>query len=182
MMGREFAPQDRQGTELVAVVDTVLARQYWPGKNPIGEHIGFNDHAKGPWYTIVGLVAHARASSLESDTNEGFYYLERRASAAAVERHRGAQFAFAGGLEGRPGRGGALGGFQRPHLRREDHGAARGRVADGPPLCGAAADLVCRTGAAAGRARAVRRDQLFGARCAPANSVCAWRWARSAVR
>src|ERR1019366_1126313 len=29
---------------------------------------------KGPWYTIVGVVAHARASSLESDTNEGFYY------------------------------------------------------------------------------------------------------------
>ena len=75
LMGREFAPQDRQGTELVAIVDTTLAHQYWPGKNPVGEHIGFNDGVKGPWYTIVGLVAHARASSLESDTNEGFYYL-----------------------------------------------------------------------------------------------------------
>jgi predicted permease len=75
LMGRDFAPQDRQGTELVAIVDTTLAHQYWPGKNPIGEHIGFNDRVKGPWYTIVGLVAHARASSLESDTNEGFYYL-----------------------------------------------------------------------------------------------------------
>ena len=75
VMGRAFAPQDRQGTELVAVIDTTLAHQYWPGKNPIGEHIGFNDRKKGPWYTIVGLVAHARASSLESDTNEGFFYL-----------------------------------------------------------------------------------------------------------
>jgi ABC-type lipoprotein release transport system permease subunit len=75
MMGREFAPQDHQGTERVAIVDSVLARQYWPGKNPIGEHIGFDDRMKGPWYTVVGMVAHARASSLESDTNEGFYYL-----------------------------------------------------------------------------------------------------------
>jgi hypothetical protein len=75
LMGRDFAPQDRQGTELVAIVDTTLAHQYWPGKNPVGEHLGFNDRVKGPWYTIVGLVAHARASSLESDTNEGFYYL-----------------------------------------------------------------------------------------------------------
>ncbi len=75
VMGREFAPQDRQGTERVAIVDTVLAHQYWPGKNPIGEHIGFNDRVKGPWYTIVGVVAHARSSSLESDTNEGFYFL-----------------------------------------------------------------------------------------------------------
>ena len=76
MMGREFVAQDHQGTELVAVVDSVLAHQYWPGKNPIGEHIGFNDRVKGPWYTIVGLVAHAHASSLESDTNEGFYFID----------------------------------------------------------------------------------------------------------
>jgi predicted permease len=75
-MGREFVPQDRQGTELVAVVDSVLARQYWPGKNPIGEHIGFVDGVKGPWYTIVGLVGHASSTSLESDPNEGFYYID----------------------------------------------------------------------------------------------------------
>jgi ABC-type lipoprotein release transport system permease subunit len=71
--GREFAPQDRQGTELVAVVDTVLARQIWRGKSPVGEHIGFN--AAGPWYTVVGVVGHASYTSLEADTNEGFYYL-----------------------------------------------------------------------------------------------------------
>jgi predicted permease len=75
VMGRDFAPQDRQGTELVAIVDTTLAHQYWGNKNPIGEHIAFDDRVKGPWYTIVGLAAHARATSLESDTNEGFYYL-----------------------------------------------------------------------------------------------------------
>jgi predicted permease len=72
--GRDFTPQDRQGTELVAIVDTVLAHQYWRGKNPVGEHIGFD--TKGPWYTIVGMVGHASSSSLESDTNEGFYYLD----------------------------------------------------------------------------------------------------------
>ncbi len=74
VMGREFTPGDRHGTELVAIIDTVLAHQYWGNKNPVGEHLGFD--SKGPWYTIVGLVAHARASSLESDTNEGFFYLD----------------------------------------------------------------------------------------------------------
>ncbi len=74
VMGRDFTAQDRQKTELVAIVDTVLAHQYWPGKNPVGEHIGFG--TKGPWYTIVGMVAHSRASSLESDKNEGTYYLD----------------------------------------------------------------------------------------------------------
>ena len=74
MMGRSFTAQDRQGTEGVAIIDTVLAHQYWPGKNPIGEHITFYDRVKGPWSVIVGVVAHARATSLESDTNEGTYY------------------------------------------------------------------------------------------------------------
>ena len=73
LMGRAFTPEDRKGSELVAIVDTTLARQYWPGKNPVGEHLGFN--SKGPWYTIVGLVAHAHVASLESDPNEGIYYL-----------------------------------------------------------------------------------------------------------
>jgi predicted permease len=75
LQGREFTDGDRQTTEQVAIVDEVLARQYWPGQNPVGQHIGFNDRIKGPWFTIVGIAAHSRSSSLESDTNEGFYYL-----------------------------------------------------------------------------------------------------------
>jgi predicted permease len=74
LMGRTFTADDRAGSERVAVIDTTLAHQYWPGKNPIGERITNDDRVKGPWYTIVGVVAHARASSLEDDTSEGFYY------------------------------------------------------------------------------------------------------------
>ena len=91
LMGRDFTADDRAGTERVAIIDTTLARQYWPGKNPIGEHITNDDRVKGPWFTIVGVVAHARASSLESDTNEGFYYfpiaqLDYLSSASLVVR------------------------------------------------------------------------------------------------
>ncbi len=75
LMGRDFNEADHRGGQRVAMVDTVLAHRYWPGKNPIGEQIAFDDRVKGPWYTIVGVVAHSRNSSLESDTNEGFYYL-----------------------------------------------------------------------------------------------------------
>ncbi len=74
LMGRDFTEQDRAGSERVALVDSVLAHQLWPDKSPIGEHITNDDRVTGPWYTIVGIVGHARASSLESDTNEGFYY------------------------------------------------------------------------------------------------------------
>lgn len=75
LRGREFSDDDRKNTQLVAIIDTVLARQYFPTQDPLGQQIGLDDRDKGPWYTIVGLVAHARSSSLESDTNEGFYYV-----------------------------------------------------------------------------------------------------------
>ena len=71
--GRVFAATDRANTEKVAVIDETLARAYWPGQEPIGEHISFGRNS--PPITIVGIVKHARASSLEGDTTEGFYYL-----------------------------------------------------------------------------------------------------------
>jgi len=72
VQGRIFTSDDRLNTVPVAVVDETLAKQYWPNQDPIGQHIrrGTNQ----PWVTIVGIVAHARASSLESDTQEGFFY------------------------------------------------------------------------------------------------------------
>jgi predicted permease len=71
--GRFFSPQDRLKTEPVAMIDETLARQYWPNEDPIGQHINFG--GKSPWMTIVGLVKHAKSSSLEADNTEGFYYL-----------------------------------------------------------------------------------------------------------
>ena len=59
----------------MAIVDEVLAHQYWPDQNPIGQHITLGDPNKGPWITIVGLVKHSRENSLEADTNEGTYFL-----------------------------------------------------------------------------------------------------------
>jgi predicted permease len=74
--GRVFTTRDRFKTQPVAIVDETLARQYWPGQDPIGQQINFGGNgADDPLRTIVGVVKHAKASSLESDTNEGFYYL-----------------------------------------------------------------------------------------------------------
>jgi hypothetical protein len=53
------------------MIDETLAHQYWPNEGPIGQHIHFG--ADSPWRTIVGIVKHAKSSSLESHTTEGFY-------------------------------------------------------------------------------------------------------------
>jgi len=73
LRGRFFTPEDRAKTEPVAIIDTTLAHQYWPNEDPLGQQISFGD--KSPWMTIVGIVAHNKSSSLESDVKEGFYFL-----------------------------------------------------------------------------------------------------------
>jgi predicted permease len=73
LQGRAFSSTDRSGTAEVAVIDNVLAHQYWPNENPVGQYLQLD--TKHPKIEIVGVVAHARSSSLESDGNEGFYYL-----------------------------------------------------------------------------------------------------------
>lgn len=73
LRGRVFNSGDRENTQPVVVIDDVLARQYWPNEDAMGKYISFGD--KSPKLQIIGIVAHARHSSLESDGSEGFYYL-----------------------------------------------------------------------------------------------------------
>ena len=71
--GRVFSDRDRADTELVAVIDENLAREYWPGVSPLGQHIR-GGVPGGKWATIVGMVGHVRHSSLASDSGKGVYY------------------------------------------------------------------------------------------------------------
>ena len=74
LRGRTFTEQDRANTEPVVIIDTVLAHQYWPNEDPLGQQMNFGD-SSSPWMRIVGVVAHAKSSSLEADRKEGFYFL-----------------------------------------------------------------------------------------------------------
>ncbi|MEP6962371.1 MAG: ABC transporter permease [Acidobacteriota bacterium] len=69
--GRYFTDQDRAGTEGVVLIDENLARQYWPGQNPVGRRIRSSDGTRG---TIVGVVGHVIHNNLASDSGKGVYY------------------------------------------------------------------------------------------------------------
>ncbi|HEY1339964.1 MAG TPA: ABC transporter permease [Bryobacteraceae bacterium] len=71
--GRVFTDQDQPTTDRVALVDETLAKQYWPGENPIGKHMK-NGGPNTPWATIVGVVGHVKNSDLAGDTVKGRYY------------------------------------------------------------------------------------------------------------
>jgi predicted permease len=72
LSGRWISPDDRAGTEPVAVIDSRLAKKYWPNQNPVGQHISSNDDGKPA--VIVGVVATIRSSSLEEDPSDGLRY------------------------------------------------------------------------------------------------------------
>ena len=63
--GRFFDDQDRIGSESVVVIDDVMAREAFPGQEPIGKHLWIGlgaDPAR-----VVGVVAHVRYWGLASD-------------------------------------------------------------------------------------------------------------------
>ena len=58
--GRDFATSDTHTSPAVALINESLARQQWPGEDPIGRRIRFNDAAT--WMTVVGVVGDIRHS------------------------------------------------------------------------------------------------------------------------
>lgn len=57
--GRDFTDADTATAPQVAIVDDEFARQYFPGESAVGKRIATNgDLTKGPFQTIVGVVAH----------------------------------------------------------------------------------------------------------------------------
>jgi len=70
LAGRWISSEDRADTEPVAVIDSRLARKFWPNQNPVGQHISDN----GLKAVIIGVVATIRNSSLEEDTSDGMRY------------------------------------------------------------------------------------------------------------
>ena len=65
LAGRTFAEMDRDEGPGVAIVSVALARHYWPGDNPIGKHLRFDQ--KDPWVTVVGLVGDVRQLGLREE-------------------------------------------------------------------------------------------------------------------
>jgi putative ABC transport system permease protein len=68
--GRVFTGQDSSSTMPVAVIDETLARQYWPGEDPVGKRI----RQGRDWATIVGVVGHVKAYDLSGEDVKGRYY------------------------------------------------------------------------------------------------------------
>ena len=65
LRGRLFTDFDDERSPSVAIVNDAMARMFWPGANPIGQHVKLSRSATSSWTTIVGVVADARTESLK---------------------------------------------------------------------------------------------------------------------
>jgi predicted permease len=72
--GRAFSAQDVDGAPSVAVVSERLARQLWPGGDPIGARV--RPEANKPWSTVVGIVGDVRMGG--ADTAQPSLYTSQR--------------------------------------------------------------------------------------------------------
>jgi predicted permease len=74
--GRSFTDQDREGAPPVMIINERLAREAFPGQDPIGKRIACCD--AGPdglpsWKTVVGVVADVRSQDMSQPADPEFY-------------------------------------------------------------------------------------------------------------
>ncbi len=79
LAGRDFGPMDTVAAPPVAIVNRSLARQAWPGQDPLGKRLRLPPGAAGPgggaagWRTVVGVAPDLKMDGLEDRRPEGFY-------------------------------------------------------------------------------------------------------------
>lgn len=97
--GRDFTEADDAAHQHVAIIDDVLARQLWPGEDPLGKRINVSNSPKGPyqferdWVVVVGVVRHVQCHTLTAMIRPQIYMpyqLAPRPSMSMVIRTSGA--------------------------------------------------------------------------------------------
>jgi putative ABC transport system permease protein len=73
--GRFFDFSDGPDARPVAIVNETMARQYWPGENPLGHRFAL-DSGNSPrtWITIVGIVDNVRQMELDVAGRAEMYF------------------------------------------------------------------------------------------------------------
>lgn len=73
LSGRWFTEHDRRNTSRVAIVSQQLARQHFPGADPIGKRIALVYDATREWREIVGVVADLKLDGAAGETRPAVY-------------------------------------------------------------------------------------------------------------
>jgi predicted permease len=71
--GRYFDARDTRDSQPVAIVNEASAREFWPGRNPLGRRFRI-DEENQPWLTVVGMVADVKQMGVDIAGRAENYY------------------------------------------------------------------------------------------------------------
>jgi putative ABC transport system permease protein len=71
--GRDFSESDTADSPRVVIVNERLARQHWPGEDPVGRRLRVGRNPAAPWMTVVGLVDDIRHLGPATDPRPELY-------------------------------------------------------------------------------------------------------------
>jgi predicted permease len=72
--GRIFDSRDRVASEPVLVINETMARQYFAGKDAVGQQIKLGSPSSpDPWYTVIGVVADVKNNDLANGVKPQLY-------------------------------------------------------------------------------------------------------------
>ncbi|HTX38351.1 MAG TPA: ABC transporter permease [Bryobacteraceae bacterium] len=71
--GRYFDQRDTPASLPVAIINEASAREFWPGRNPLGRRFRL-DGDRQPWLTVVGVVADVKQMGLDLAGRAENYY------------------------------------------------------------------------------------------------------------
>lgn len=73
LSGRDFNAGDT-ATARVVIVNTEMARHYWPGENAVGKRVARSDNPKpDEWFTVVGVIESIKHRSLRTESDAELY-------------------------------------------------------------------------------------------------------------
>src|SRR5580704_9194138 len=73
MEGRFFDDRDTAAGSPVVIVNSTLARTFWPNESAIGKHVRPNPGSKDPWSTVVGVVDDVKNAGLDRPAGTELY-------------------------------------------------------------------------------------------------------------
>lgn len=73
MEGRSFDDRDTAAGSPVVIVNTTMARTFWPNESAIGKHVRANSGSKDPWSTVVGVVDDVKNAGLDRPAGTEMY-------------------------------------------------------------------------------------------------------------
>jgi len=71
--GRFFDGRDRENGAPVGIINDTMAREYWPGVDPLGRRFRY-DAPGSPWRTIVGIVGDIPTMGIEQPAKAEMYF------------------------------------------------------------------------------------------------------------